>query len=81
MIKKKLETTGDHIADHYIYGTNYSDDCFSVLFKARSKQHLTFLEAIAITLYWPSLFSSLSVKDIGSESWKLSFFDASHTVI
>ena len=46
---------GNHLADHYICRTNYLDDCFSVLYKARSKPHLAFLEAIAITLYCPTL--------------------------
>ena len=31
------------------------DFCFSILCKARSKQHLAFLEAIAILLYYPTL--------------------------
>ena len=44
----------DYWADHYISMTNYLDDCFSVLYEARSK-HCFFLKAIAITLYWPKL--------------------------
>ena len=45
---------GNHVADHYICRTNYSDDSFSVLYKARCKQYLAFLEAIAIMLYCPT---------------------------
>ena len=45
----------DQLADHNICRDKYTDDCFSVLCKARSKQHLAFSEAIAITLYCPTL--------------------------
>ena len=45
----------DHLTDHYICKTNYLDDCFSVLYKTRAKQHLDFLEALAIMLYLPTL--------------------------
>ena len=41
----------DHLVDDYICRTNYSDDCFSVLYKSRSKQHLTFLEGILLFHY------------------------------
>ena len=48
---------GEHLSDHYICRTNYSDDCLSVLYKVRCKKHLAFLEAIAIMLYCPILRS------------------------
>ena len=34
---------------------NYSDKCFLVLHRARTKQHLIVLEAIHILFNWPSL--------------------------
>ena len=33
---------------HNIYRTDYLDDCFSVLYKARYKKYLAFLEALTI---------------------------------
>ena len=46
----------DHISDHYICRTNYSEDRFSVLYKTRCKKHLAFLQAIAIKLYCSTFY-------------------------
>ena len=46
---------GDYLSNYFICRTNYSGDCFSVLYKTRCKKHLAILEAIAITLFHPSL--------------------------
>ena len=39
---------GDHLGEHYICRTNYSDDRFSILDKAWCKKHLVVLKDIAI---------------------------------
>ena len=40
--------------------TNYQDDCFSVLHRARDKIHLNILEAIYIAIDHPTLCRQLS---------------------
>ena len=40
--------------------TNYQDDCFSVLHRARDKTHLNVLEAIYVAIDRPSLCRQLS---------------------
>ena len=42
----------NHLSEHYKCRSDFLVDHFSVLYKARSKKLLAFLEAIAITLYY-----------------------------
>ena len=39
---------GNHLADYYKCRAKYTDNCFSILCKAQSKQYLAVLEAITI---------------------------------
>ena len=46
---------GDHLGKNYTCWMKYSDEHLSVLYKARCMTHLVIFEAIAITLFHPSL--------------------------
>ena len=61
----------DHLADHYICWTDFSDDYFSVFYKAKSKQHLAFWEAMAILLYCPTLCRERRQFNIFCQFWEL----------
>ena len=51
---------GEHFLAINSCRTNYQDDCFSVLHKARHKIHFNVLEAIYIAIDRPSLCRQLS---------------------
>ena len=53
-----IQENGIHIYNKQ--RTDYEDDCFSVLRRARDKSHLTFLEAIYISMNRPSLCRQLN---------------------
>ena len=51
---------GEHLLAINSCRTNYQDDCFSVLHRARDKVQLNILEAIYIALDRPSLYRQRS---------------------
>ena len=51
---------GEHLLAINSCGTNYQDDCFSILYRAREKIHLNVLQVIYITIDWTSRCRQLS---------------------
>ena len=45
----------EHLNAFNSCAVNYNDECFGILYRARTKQHLIVLEALYILLYRPTL--------------------------
>ena len=59
---------------------NYSDECFVVLLRVRTKQHLIVLEAVYILFKWPSLCKQNPKHSLNllGDIWWFKFFSPPH---